>query len=481
MKKFVVVGLLILISLSSHAQATIIKGKNKDYSNKELKLYTYFDRITFTPSQLDSCLVDSSGNFIFSFQQNTINQVFINLQTKQGFLLAQSGKTYVITLPPYQPMSVEQKLDPYFSPKPILLPVINIDSNDINWKVRVFDHYYKIILNQLVIRKIENPDTVEYTINLLDKNTPNDTSRFYCNYKKYCYVNIRLATYMKDLWPVAKQYFLHSSPLLNNPAYMSAFNDVFDNCLSPLKHFFPSMNFIRSLTTHRFSVLVDSFMTIDTNINRQTAQLIILRGLYDLFYDYKPAQEKIIATIDDAQQTLTDPTMRLIAQNIYNKITALRVGYPPPEFSLPNHLGLKKSLRNYRGKFIYLNFCHSQSLACQKQLPLLQRYAQSAPKDFLIVTIMYGVKKKDFGHFTKKYRSSHWIFLNGEGHADLINKYKVVAFPTYYLIDPNGYISLSPAPAPTEDFNQLFVSKYKKWHLEHRKKEAGIKASNYFQ
>ena len=480
MKKFLVIFLVLLTSFTTNAQ-TIIKGTEKSYAQKNLKLYTLIDWITFTPTLLDSCLVDSAGNFQFTISNNAINQVFIDLQSRRGFLLALPGKTYTVTLPPYKPLTMEQLLNPYFSPELVLVPITNIDSSDLNWKIRLFDHYYKIIRDQLVIRNVTNPDTVEYAIRLLDKNSSNDTSLFYEQYKKYRYASLRLATYMKDLWVFADEYFLHTTPQLNNPAYMSLFNSVFDNCLSPLKHFFPTINFLQELKNHNFTAVVDSFMTLVTNTNRQAAELIMLRGLYDLYYDYKPAQERIIQTINDALHTLRDSNLRFIARNIYNNITALRIGYPAPEFSLPGKLGIHKSLRSFRGKFVYLNFCHPQSLGCKEQMPLLERYTQLAPRDFVVVSIMYGLDKKQFRQFLHKHKDYHWTFLNGQEYPDLLHRYKVVAFPTYYLIDPDGKILLSPAPTPTENFEQIFMAEYKKWHKQHKQQEQpGVRTSEHY-
>ena len=480
MKRFLVTLGILTIVLYTEAQ-TIIIGNEKSYANKELKLYTYIDWITFTPTLLDSCLVDSAGNFKFSIINNTINQVFIDLQSKHGFLFALPNKTYNVALPPYQPLDMSQLLNPYFSPEPVLLPIINIDSTELNWKIRVFDHYYKIVRDQLVLRGVNNPDTVEYAINLLDKNTPQDTSLFYREYKKYRYASIRLSTYMKDLWVFADEYFLHNSPQLNNPAYMSLFNSVFDNCMSPLKHFFPSTNFLQGLKNKNFSQLVDSLMSMSSNTNYKVAQLIALRGLYDLYYDYEPAQELIIQTINHARNTIKDTNLRLIAQNIYNNITALRVGYQAPDFLLPNKIGIKRSLSNYRGKFIYLNFCHYQSIGCKEQMPLLKRYSQSAPKDFKVITIMYGMDKKQFRRWLQEHKDYNWTFLNGQDNPHILRMYKVVAFPTYYLIDPDGKILMSPAPTPTENFEERFISVYKKWHNEQKERQQSVRTGEYYQ
>jgi thioredoxin-related protein len=39
---------------------------------------------------------------------------------------------------------------------------------------------------------------------------------------------------------------------------------------------------------------------------------------------------------------------------------------------------------------------------------------------------------------------------------DLLKQYKIKAYPTYYLIDPDGNFLFSPAPSPAENFESVF-------------------------
>ena len=473
MKKIAVFALIFTAYLS-YGQKVTISGQNKTYSGRVLKLYTFIDRITFKPTLLDSCTVDSAGNFSFSVSPSTIMQVFVDLTSRRGFFYIVPGHQYHVDIPDYKPLTEDEFLNPYFQPQYIRLPVINTDTNNLNYKIFLFDKYYNITINQLVIRSLINKDSVEYAISLLKRYAPKDSSEFYKNYCKYRFGSIRFATYYKDAWKFGQEYLLHQKPLLYNPAYMSLFNNVFDNCLGPMKVFFPVHNILINLKTGNFQAMVDSFISLDTATNHQTAQLILLKGLHDLFYDQTYLQENIILTIENATKTITDSNLLLITHNILDKITALRPGYAAPDFNLPGHLGIHKSLKNYRGKFIYLNFCHPKSLACQEQLPLLKRYAQGGPDDFTVVTILYGVDKKQFKEFLKKHKDYNWPILRAGNNHQLLKKYKVVAFPTYYLIDPDGKLLTSPAPAPTENFDEIFLSEYKKWHKEHAK-QPGIR------
>ena len=55
-----------------------------------------------------------------------------------------------------------------------------------------------------------------------------------------------------------------------------------------------------------------------------------------------------------------------------------------------------------------------------------------------------------------------WIFLDSKFQSEIIEAYDVRTFPTYYLIDPEGRLLLSPAPGPDDGFEQRFVGIVKK-------------------
>jgi hypothetical protein len=51
-----------------------------------------------------------------------------------------------------------------------------------------------------------------------------------------------------------------------------------------------------------------------------------------------------------------------------------------------------------------------------------------------------------------------WVFLHYGNQSSVIREYDVRAFPTYYLIDPEGKLAISPAPSPGEEFEARFFN-----------------------
>ena len=47
-----------------------------------------------------------------------------------------------------------------------------------------------------------------------------------------------------------------------------------------------------------------------------------------------------------------------------------------------------------------------------------------------------------------------WQFLHYGNQSSVLSEYDVRALPTYFLIDPEGKLSISPAPSPSENIEK---------------------------
>ncbi|MDP4226874.1 MAG: hypothetical protein Q8910_10895, partial [Bacteroidota bacterium] len=51
-----------------------------------------------------------------------------------------------------------------------------------------------------------------------------------------------------------------------------------------------------------------------------------------------------------------------------------------------------------------------------------------------------------------------WTFLYCGNQTSLLKEYNIRAFPTCYLINPDGKLSISPAPLPSENIELTIFS-----------------------
>ena len=81
---------------------------------------------------------------------------------------------------------------------------------------------------------------------------------------------------------------------------------------------------------------------------------------------------------------------------------------------------------------------------------MLQRMYAKHSKYLQIVLISVDPSLSELKRFVIK-TDYKWIFLNYGKHPEILKAYDIRGYPTYFLIDKEGKLLLSPAPSPFEN------------------------------
>ncbi len=117
-----------------------------------------------------------------------------------------------------------------------------------------------------------------------------------------------------------------------------------------------------------------------------------------------------------------------------------------PNFELKNLNGKTVSLKDYRGKFILLNFMATWCMWCRKEMPHLQKlHNRFKDKDFAIIAVF---SDREGGKAVRPFiKKSGYTFTENAGtfNSGLLDPtgrvtgmYRVTGTPTTYLIDKSG-------------------------------------------
>ncbi len=110
-----------------------------------------------------------------------------------------------------------------------------------------------------------------------------------------------------------------------------------------------------------------------------------------------------------------------------------------PDFTLANPDGRKVSLKDFRGKVVFLNFWATWCEACRDEMPSMQRlYREFKDKGFEIVGVNVKDKRADALAFVKKLQVTYPIVLDPDGEVGLL--YGAFGMPLSYLIDKKGMV-----------------------------------------
>jgi len=129
----------------------------------------------------------------------------------------------------------------------------------------------------------------------------------------------------------------------------------------------------------------------------------------------------------------------------------LAVGTAAPSFTLKTPEGQSVSLSQYRGKALLLEFFATWCPHCNAEAPHLRAIASSLPKGTAMLSVNAdGETAPSVFAFHRYYGLPYPALVdpspqpgsfNSPGAAGPVTtKYKVAAFPTFYVIDPQGRI-----------------------------------------
>ncbi|MBN1252295.1 MAG: TlpA family protein disulfide reductase [Bacteroidales bacterium] len=461
-------------SFSCFSQQVIIKGNAKSYAGSELSVSTFAEQITFTEQILAKTKVENNGDFIFKFNISNTKFAFIHLTVFKAIIYIEPNKEYEVVLPKKTEKLPGDKLNPFFKETEFYITILNEDTTALNYQIRKFDFLYNKYLEKYftLFKGKLNKQTSDTIIEIIENELILKDNDFFNQYKNYNYASLKLISYERNKENFIDNYFKNEEILFDNNAYMNLFNQIFNNYLSVLynkpKGKIIPYNLIREKSLKNLKNSLDSFPYLQ---NENLKEIVIVKSLYDNYYKDDFPKEDIIFMIDSIRISTENKNIKSISENILKKITALCTGYSAPEFYLPDIDNQFYANSNFRNKFIYLNFCTPDSYTCLQEFKLLEKLHNQKLEMFEIVTICIAENNEKFKAFVIE-NNFKWKFLFYNNDVELLKKYDIKAYPTYYLINPEGKFSMSPAFPPTESsFEDRYSDVLKAWKIELQKRK----------
>jgi hypothetical protein len=469
LKKYLLILAIGLFTYNSFSQQVIVKGVAKSYAGDILKIKCYENLLCYSEKELASCKVDTAGNFLFKFEIKETIMSFIHLNVFKGILYIEPNKEYTIVLPKKVNKLPEDELNPFFEESEFFLTVVNRDKNKLNSAIESFQKQYDAYIEKYfyLFKGRVDKSKVDSIITALDNSFENFDNPFFKQYKEYSYFSLKHIAYDRNKEKLIESAFCQKPIQYQNPAYMDLFKLLFSNYLSyyskskqgeKIPYYLIKTKSLKQIK----KALSDTSVLQDDNLQ----DLIIAKSLFDNFYKDDYPQESIIFMMDSLRIAANSSENRKIANHIYDKITSLMVSFPAPDFELPDKNNKLTSLAGLNGKFVYLNFINPKSYTCQQELEVLKTMVSKKYPMLEIITICVCNKMEEM-HKLLKDNSYNWTFLYYNGNIDLLKSYNVRAFPTYYLINPEGKLSMSPAFPPTDaSFEARYSDILKAWKKE---------------
>jgi peroxiredoxin len=110
---------------------------------------------------------------------------------------------------------------------------------------------------------------------------------------------------------------------------------------------------------------------------------------------------------------------------------------PTPDFSLTDPEGKKISLKDFRGKTIFLNFWATWCEPCREEMPAMEKlYQEHKNNNFVVLAINVKDRRQEALAFVKELKLTYPIAF--DPNAEVASLYGAWGLPTTYLIGPKG-------------------------------------------
>lgn len=437
------------------SQNVTIKGTAVHYKNKSAGIWVYNDFISKVQKQLTQTTIDSAGNFLFELHIKEIQYITFKTEKYIASMYVQPDTYYeVIIAPPdsttYQNPNIEH--DVKISIRLKSKTEINALTMDFDNR---FDEFlavdYKDFVRRTPQAKIDSFKIfvreyystvnnsffnayIDYSIAALEKNTKKDEKKLFNNYIQNKQI----------------QY--------NHREYMNFFNSFYKQKLQ---------TFALSRKGNDLFFIIDNRGSLPASINAlrrdpqimndTIAELVLLKGLYETYYDGTFKKESIKAILQQMVTSSKIEEHRQIAQNILSVFSKLQKGTLAPVFELPDKSGTTHGLDELRAKkYVYLMFYDEECTTCLEQMKVIPSLKKIYGERIEFVSISTNKTNEELKIFQAKNPKYDWLFLYDNSQGKLKKQYEILTLPSYFLIGMDGKFIQVPADSPLENIEQLF-------------------------
>ena len=477
--------LIFLFPFFINAQNITIKGIAKSFDGEKIKLNVYSDQISYKEKTLNSAIIEKGGSFTLTANIKEIIFSFIEIGNLRGSLYLQPNKTYEIVFPSKDSITKEgDNMLNSMLPFDVYLSIMNQDSTDINFQIQRFDMFYNEFISKhksnFIFFTPKNKPVVDSLKSKIKRKFNKYESDYLSAYIEYRVAGLEIMNGLGSKNRIAKQYFAKRPVLYENIEYMYFFNQFFTKYFTNIafdkqwENLLTEVNYNKSYTGLNRVLSFDSLLSYNDTLR----EFILLKGLYDSYYDPSFNKESVVDVIKAlAKQSIILKDVE-IANTMSNYLELLKPQSKSPEFTLFDINKKQVSLSDFKGKFVYLCFWTSWSVPALQEIQLFNNLKKEFGKDVEFIGVNADKQISNFENNSIKYKFE-WTNLYYASQSEVLEAYNIKAYPTFIFIDRDGNIYNPLVKKPSESFRDYLITvldkEAQRKKLEDDKKKKGEK------
>lgn len=464
----IILGILILstslaLRANSIAPVTKISGRLHSEvlsSGDSVYLVGMMDRLVFTEIDLGACKPDSIGRFEITCRIMHPMRVYIEAGTFKGELVIEPGKKYEILL--HQPDEYAVKTPGILTPVPV--EFLNADTTELNYLLYDFQERFDRLLDDYqgsisakdpkILGKI---DTLE---SLFKKKYYEYKSDYLNEHIHFTFGALQEKLTLENRLPVFDKYMRGKKVSPESDDYMDFFHEYF----SIISSGFIGSTPVKLLINNRqsFRELMLYFGQKKGLENDTLCEMLVIKSLSEAKQFEDIRLSSVLAVLDSASLQCKSDFNRKSAVRLKAAMQLMQKGYPLPDVTFENMAGEQVSLKDFKGKYLYLNFWTTWCKTCLQELLLLPEQDKTYGSKITFISISVDKDKKTVEAFLKNYPKFKWEFLYCNNYRELKKTMKVMAIPYYCFTDKEGKILNFPALNPAEMETEFYKIKKSK-------------------
>lgn len=448
--------ILFLSSVFAYSQNVRVNLTGKGLEGKRVKLSLVEDRLSFLRTEKDERLVALGDSVVnFGVTLDGVSELVISIDAYSYSFLAQPGNVYEMRLNDFD-FNLSESFNVLMYN--VMLPIeILSPENELTSRVVAFDNEVNdyIVKNRRKLYPMRDSVAIAGLYDLKAKFLQGeDASSYFASYVNYEFATLERSLGLRNYNRLRNSLFIDKPILYFNVGYMDCFNNVFDQYFSKGNKFVSQAEIEFWLSTHNYDDFIDALGKDSVLRNEKFRELVFIKGMKDIYSEGYFERVDVLKMLELMAAQSKFEEHRKIALNTVNALLSVsHSGKEFGDFVLKTVSDEEVNLSQYMDKPLVLNFVKLNDVESKRELEVVHAMYDSISSNCNIVTISCDKNLDALYNFAKNTKVGSrykWQMLHFDGNYDLLEYYKIKAFPMFILISKDGRVVENPMRNPSE-------------------------------
>jgi peroxiredoxin len=464
MKYLFIVSVCLIISFyEAKAHQSFIEVNLPEKVQEDIIFYTYFEPFYQLKDTLFQFKAENKQSFSFSVDIQSTICLYSAYGPYECFFFVEPGASYEVNFPEILKFEESWKNNPYFQRFGVQTQTKRIGNySPVKTEVELNQaiHDYLTEYNTFSDNQLLSYYHTEYNQQKLDSFLLSNTKVIKVSdqeyYDAFVLYNEGVLSFTAKKYPtevLIDLYFKNKKTLFNIPSYNQLFKLCFSNYYDYLQQKDKFSKIFDEFTMNSYSSVKEYLTQDELMKNDIIFQYILLHEIYNAYYSGNYNKKRMISFADSVYAASRIPEIKTTAIYLLKKFTHLQPGYEAVDFTLADLSSDTINLSSFEGKYLLLGFCQLENINCLKEFEYL-KYLHSKHQQYLkIITIIADSSHENVIEYVER-NNIDWPVVGLGKDEQIFADYEVKSFPLFFLIGRDGKLILSPAPNPSQGFEQ---------------------------